>query len=415
MAISFGSRLMHAWNAFVADDKKRFDNSAYTHGQSTTYRIDHHRLKRGTEQTIVTSIYNRIAIDVASVDIRHVRIDQNGMFKETIESGLNNCLSLSANIDQTARSFVMDLVLTMLDEGCAVAVPVDTNVDITNANSFDIETLRVGKVTAWYPRAVRVEVYNDLEGKRQEITLPKESVAIVENPLYAVMNEPNSTLRRLIHKLALLDMVDEQSGSSKLDLIVQLPYTIKSPTRKAQAEKRRSELESQLQDSKYGVAYIDSTEKITQLNRSLENQLLTQIEYLTKQLYNQLGVTPEIFDGTADDKITLNYHNRTIEPILSAITIEMKRKFLTKTARSQGQSIEFFNDPFSLVPVSEMAELADKFTRNEILSGNELRAIIGYKPVDDPRADELRNKNLNASSEQLEDPVTVNDGSTNEV
>jgi hypothetical protein len=406
---------MHAWNAFVADDKKRFDNSAYTHGQSTTYRIDHHRLKRGTEQTIVTSIYNRIAIDVASVDIRHVRIDQNGMFKETIESGLNNCLSLSANIDQTARSFVMDLVLTMLDEGCAVAVPVDTNVDITNANSFDIETLRVGKVTAWYPRAVRVEVYNDLEGKRQEITLPKESVAIVENPLYAVMNEPNSTLRRLIHKLALLDMVDEQSGSSKLDLIVQLPYTIKSPTRKAQAEKRRSELESQLQDSKYGVAYIDSTEKITQLNRSLENQLLTQIEYLTKQLYNQLGVTPEIFDGTADDKITLNYHNRTIEPILSAITIEMKRKFLTKTARSQGQSIEFFNDPFSLVPVSEMAELADKFTRNEILSGNELRAIIGYKPVDDPRADELRNKNLNASSEQLEDPVTVNDGSTNEV
>lgn len=405
MALDISNRLKHAWNAFVSNDKtSRFET---TRGLSSTYRLDRTRLHLGNEQSIIASIYTRIAIDVAAVSIKHVRVDQNGMFKEEINSGLNNCLTLEANIDQTGRGFVFDMVMSMLDEGVVAVVPIDTDLDITKTNSFDILSMRTAKVVQWYPRDVRVEVYNDREGRKEEITLPKDKVAIIENPLYQVMNEPNSTLRRLVHKLNLLDVIDEQSGSSKLDLIIQLPYTIKSQARKEQAEMRRKQLEEQLQDSKYGVAYADSTEKITQLNRSLENNLLAQIEYLTKLLYSQLGLTEAVFNGTANDAEMLNYHNRTLEPILAAITHELRRKFLTKTARSQGQSIVFINDPFRLVPVSELSEIADKFTRNEILTGNELRSIIGYKPVDDERANELRNKNLNASDEQLENPVLV--------
>lgn len=409
MGLDLSNRLKHAWNAFVLNDKSNRYSIPQTRGLSSTYRLDRTRLHLGNEQSIIASIYTRIAIDVAAVSIKHVRVDQNGMFKEEINSGLNSCLTLEANIDQTGRGFIFDMVMSMLDEGVVAIVPIDTDVDIRRANSFDILSMRTAKIVQWYPRDVRVEVYNDREGKKEEITLPKDKVAIIENPLYQVMNEPNSTLRRLVHKLNLLDVIDEQSGSSKLDLIIQLPYTIKSQARKEQAEMRRKQLEEQLQDSKYGVAYADSTEKITQLNRSLENNLLTQIEYLTKLLYSQLGLTEAVFNGTANDAEMLNYHNRTLEPILSAITHELRRKFLTKTARSQGQSVVFINDPFRLVPVSQLSEIADKFTRNEILTGNELRSIIGYKPVDDMRANELRNKNLNASAEELESPVLVDD------
>lgn len=395
---SFGSRLRHAWNAFFNKDPTtewRDIGSAYS------YRPDRMRFSRGNERSIVTAVLNRIAMDVAAVDIRHVRLDENNRFNEFIDSGLNNCLDVEANADQTGRAFIQDVVQSMLDEGCVAIVPTDTTTDPTNGmpGSFDIDEMRTAKIVQWYPRHVRVNVYNENTGRREEVTLPKTSVAIIENPLYAVMNEPNSTLQRLIRKLSLLDVIDENNGSGKLDLIIQLPYVIKSDARRKQAEQRRQDIEQQLSGSKYGIAYTDGTEHITQLNRAVENNLMSQIEYLTSMLYSQLGITQAIMDGTADDKTMLNYNNRTIEPILSAIADEMKRKFLTKTARTQGQSIEFFRDPFRLVPVSEISEIADKFTRNEIMTSNEIRQIIGMKPSDDPGADELRNKNLNRSEE----------------
>jgi hypothetical protein len=366
-------------------------------------------MTRGNERSIVTAVINRIAIDVAAVQIQHVRIDQNGRFKDSIDSGLNSCLNLEANLDQTGRSFVTDIVMSMLDEGVVAAVPVEASVNPRFSSSYDIQKMRTGKIVEWYPQAVKVRVYNEQTGKQEDITLPKRQVAIIENPLYAVMNEPNSTLQRLIRKLNLLDVIDEQSGAGKLDLIIQLPYVVKTESRRQQAEKRRKDIEDQLAGSKYGIAYTDGTEKIQQLNRSVDNQLMNQIEYLTSMLYGQLGITDEIIKGTADDKTMLNYFNRTIEPILSAITDEFKRKFLTKTARSQGQSIMFFRDPFKLVPVEQVAEIADKFTRNEIASTNEMRSVIGWKPVDDPRADELRNKNLNKEKNvgEEEEPLTT--------
>lgn len=405
--LTFGGRLKHAWNAFKSQEKGpaaaldtyAIDRSFFSLGVGSTTRLDRPRLRLSNERTIVSSLYNRIAIDVSSVDLRHVRNDQNGGYLETIKSGLNECLTVEANIDQTGRELIMDIVISMFDEGTVAVVPVDTNISLTKNGSFDILSLRTGKITQWYPKDVKVEVYNENEGKKQEITLPKSKVAIIDNPFYAVMNEPNSTLRRLVDKLNLLDAVDNQSSSGKLDLIVQLPYTIKSKARMEEAEERKKKIEEQLTDSKYGIAYIDATEKITQLNRSLENNLMGQIEWLTKQLYSQLGLSEEVFNGTADEKAMLNYYNTTVNPILTAIIDEMNRKFLTKTARTQGQAVSFFNDPFKLVPVSDIAEIADRFTRNEILSSNEVRAIIGYKPVDDARADELRNKNLNAPEE----------------
>lgn len=405
--LSFTDRLSHAWNAFRNDEKKETQNqlAKMDFGQISTYRQDRVRLRPTNEKSIVASIYNRIAIDAAAITIRHVRLDQNGVFKEVIDSDLNSCLTLEANIDQTSRDLFVDAVISMLEEGVIALVPVDSTTDITKENAFDIQSIRVGRITQWMPRHVKVEVYSDIDGLKHELILPKNKLAIVENPLYSVMNEPNSTLRRLIRKLNLLDAIDDQSGSGKLDLIIQLPYAIKSTARQEQAKKRKEDLENQLRDSQYGVAYIDSTEKVTQLNRAVDNNLMSQIEYLTSMLYSQLGMTREVFEGTADEKTMLNYHNRTIEPILSAFTMEMKRKWLTKTARTQGQSIEYFNNPFRLVPVNEIADIADKFTRNEILSSNEFRAIVGYKPVDDPRADELRNKNINASDEQLQNPV----------
>lgn len=395
MPESFGSRLKHAWNAFLNKDPT-YEYAQPIGSVSTYYRPDRPRLTRGNERSIVTSIYNRIAMDVASISINHVRLDKNDRFSEIIKSGLNTCLTLDANVDQTGRAFIQDVVVSMLDEGCVAIVPVDTTVDPTKTGSYDIESLRVGKIITWYPRHVRVRVYNDRTGQKEEITLPKSAVAIIENPLFAVMNEPNSTLQRLIRKLNLLDVVDEQSGSGKLDLIIQLPYVIKTEARKQQAENRRREIEQQLSNSKYGIAYADGTERITQLNRPVENNLLKQVEYLTNMLYGQLGISQAIMDGTADEKTTLNYNNRTVEPIVSAIVDEMKRKFLTKTARSQGQTVMFFRDPFKLVPVENVAEIADKFTRNEIMSSNEFRQVIGMKPSDDPKADELRNANISS-------------------
>lgn len=414
--LTFGGRLKHAWNAFKSQEKGpaaaldtyAIDQSFFSLGVGSTSRLDRPRLRLSSERTIVASLYNRIAIDVSSVDLRHVRNDQNGGYLETIKSGLNECLTVEANVDQTGRELIMDIVMSMFDEGTVAVVPVDTNVNLTKTGSFDILSLRTGKITQWYPKDVKVEVYNENEGKKQEILLPKNRVAIINNPFYSVMNEPNSTLRRLIDKLNLLDAVDNQSSSGKLDLIVQLPYTIKSEARMEEAEKRKKKIEEQLTDSKYGIAYIDATEKITQLNRSLENNLMGQIEWLTTQLYSQLGLSEEVFKGTADEKAMLNYYNTTVNPILTAIIDEMNRKFLTKTARTQGQTVSFFNDPFKLVPVSDIAEIADRFTRNEILSSNEVRAIIGYKPVDDARADELRNKNLNPSEEGY--PMTTEEG-----
>ena len=396
---SFGSRLKSAWNAFFNKDPT---NEWQDIGSSYSYRPDRMRFSRGNERTIVTAVLNRIAMDVAAVDIRHVRLDDNGRFSEFVDSGLNNCLDVEANTDQTGRAFIQDVVQSMFDEGCVAIVPTDTDDNPTTGmpGSFDIDAMRTGKIVRWFPQHVRVEVYNEHTGRREEITLPKRSVAIVENPLYSVMNEPNSTLQRLIRKLSLLDIIDENNGSGKLDLIIQLPYIIKTEARKKQAEARRTDIERQLAGSKYGIAYTDGTEHITQLNRAAENNLMGQIEYLTSMLYSQLGITQEIMNGTADDKTMLNYNNRTVEPILSAIADEMKRKFLTKTARTQGQSIEFFRDPFRLVPVSEISEIADKFTRNEIMTSNEIRQIIGMKPSDDPGADELRNKNLNRSEEE---------------
>ena len=390
---SFFSRAKKAWNVFLNRDPTT-DFTYY--GMSSSYRPDRARLSRGNERSIVTSVYNRIAMDSAAIDIFHVRLDDNGGYTETIPSGLNNCLTLEANIDQTGRAFRQDIVLTLLDEGCVAIVPVDTNTNPDKTGSYTIETMRVGKIVEWYPSAVRISLYNDRTGQREEITCPKSTVAIVENPLYAIMNEPNSTLQRLIRKLNLLDVIDEQSSSGKLDLIIQLPYIIKTEARRKQAEERRKLIEDQLAGSKYGIAYADGTEHITQLNRPVENNLMNQIEYLTSMLYSQLGITQGVLDGSANEQTMLNYYNRTIEPILSAIVDEMKRKFLTPTARTQSQSILFFRDPFKLVPVSDLAEISDKMTRNEIMTSNEIRQIIGMKPSEDPNADQLRNKNLSA-------------------
>ena len=395
MGMSFGSRLKHAWNAFTGTDYTTYQDV----GPGYSSRPDRIRLTRGNERSIITSVYNRIALDVAALDVQHIRLDENGRFLSVIQDGLNNCFTVEANIDQTARAFIQDIVVSMLDEGCVAIVPVDTTYDPSVTGSYDIQTMRVGKILDWYPQHVRVRLYNERTGTKENILVPKSTVAIVENPLYAVVNEPNSTMQRLIRKLNLLDVIDEQSGSGKLDLIIQLPYVIKTEARRQQAENRRKDIEAQLSGTKYGIAYADGTERITQLNRSVNNNLMSQIEYLTSMLYSQLGITQSILDGTADEKTMLNYNNRTIEPIISAIVDEMKRKFLTKTARSQSQSISFFRDPFKLVPVNDIAEIADKFTRNEIISSNEIRQVIGMKPSDDPRADELRNKNLSAPSE----------------
>lgn len=388
----FSDRLKHAWNAFTSRDPTPTIQPTIYGGSS--YRPDRLRFSRGHERSVIAAIYNRIAIDVAAIDIKHVRLDDEERFLEEIDSGLNDILGLEANIDQTNRAFIMDIVMSMFDEGVVCVVPVDTSVDPKKSSSYNILSMRCGKIIQWYPESVRVNLYNQKTGKHEELILPKRMVAIIENPLYAVMNEPNSTLQRVIRKLNLLDAVDEQSSSGKLDLIIQLPYVVKSQTRKDQAETRRKEIEAQLTGSKYGIAYTDGTEHITQLNRPVENNLLKQIEYLMGLLYGQLGLTEEVLKGTADEKVMLNYYNRTIEPILSAISQEFKRKFLTKTARSQGQSIEFYRNPFRLVPVNDMAEIADKFTRNEIMTSNEIRQVIGMKPSDDPKADELRNSNL---------------------
>ena len=395
MGMSFGSRLKHAWNAFTGTDYTTYQDV----GPGYSSRPDRIRLTRGNERSIITSVYNRIALDVAALNVQHIRLDENGRFLSVIQDGLNTCLTVEANIDQTARAFIQDIVVSMLDEGCVAIVPVDTTYDPSVTGSYDIQTMRVGKILDWYPQHVRVRLYNERTGTKENILVPKSTVAIVENPLYAVVNEPNSTMQRLIRKLNLLDVIDEQSGSGKLDLIIQLPYVIKTEARRQQAENRRKDIEAQLSGTKYGIAYADGTERITQLNRSVNNNLMSQIEYLTSMLYSQLGITQSILDGTADEKTMLNYNNRTIEPIISAIVDEMKRKFLTKTARSQSQSISFFRNPFKLVPVNDIAEIADKFTRNEIMTSNEIRQVIGMKPSDDPRADELRNKNLSAPSE----------------
>lgn len=409
---TFGSRLKHAWNAF----RNRDPTSLYRdYGYSYSYRPDRVRFTRGNERTIITSIYNRIAIDIASVDIKHCRLDENNRFVEEINSGLNSCLNLEANLDQTGRAFKQDIVMSMFDEGCVAIVPTDTTANPKLTSSYDILTMRTGKILEWYPEHVKVRIYNEKKGKKEELILPKSTVGIVENPLYAIINEPNSTMQRLIRKLSLLDITDEQTASGKLDLIIQLPYIIKSEARRQQADQRRKDIEMQLAGSKYGIAYTDGTEKITQLNRSLENNLLKQIESLTNTLYSQLGITQTILDGTADEKTMLNYNTRTIEPIVSAIVDELKRKFLTKTARSQGQSIMFFRDPFKLVPINNIAEIADKFTRNEILTSNEVRQLIGFKPSSDPKADQLINSNIAQSKEDLESRGLINDQDNNTI
>ena len=392
----FSARLKHAWNAFLNKDPTGYTgySGSVFSGYSYSNRPDRTRFNLGNERSIVTSVYNRLAIDAASVKIKHVRLDDDNRFLSVIDSGINNCLNLEANADQTGRAFLQDAIMSLLDEGCVALVPVDTNINPLLSNAYDVLTLRTGKIIQWRPNQIQVRLYNDQTGQREDIWIPKNMVAIVENPLYAVINEPNSTMQRLIRKLNLLDSIDEQSGCGKLDLIMQLPYVIKTEARENQAKKRMADIERQLSGSKYGIAYTDGTEKIVQLNRPVGNNLMTQIEYLTSMLYSQLGITQSILDGTADEKTMLNYHNRTIEPLVSALVDEMRRKFLTKTARSQKQSIEFFKDPFRLVPVNDLAEIADKFTRNEILSSNEVRQIIGMKPASDPKADELRNKNL---------------------
>ena len=393
------NRLSHAWNAFIGNDYYNYSGSKYRDlGYSSTIQPYRTYFTKGNDKSIVTAIYTRIAIDCMSIDLKHIRLDENGRYVEEIKSKLNNCLTVEANKDQTARNFIKDIVVSMFDEGVVAVVPIDTTFNPSISSSYDIETMRTGRITQWYPDHVRVEVYNDRTGLKEELVFAKKDIAIIENPLYEVTNAPNSTLQRLILKLNILDAIDKQSGSGKLDLIIQLPYVIKSDARKEQAEKRRADIEQQLANSKFGIAYTDGTEKITQLNRSVENNLMTQIQYLTSMLYSQLGITEEVLNGSADEKTMLNYIHRTIEPIMSAIVDEMKRKFLTKTARSQNQTIEYFNDPFKLIPVTNLADIADKFTRNEIMSSNEIRQIIGMKPVNDPRADELRNKNLNAGN-----------------
>ena len=392
------SRFKKSWNAFFSrDPTKDYMNV----GEAHSYRPDRPRFTRGNERSIVTSVYNRIALDVASITIQHVRLDENGRYIKTIDSHFNNCLNLEANPDQTGRAFIQDVVMSMFDEGCVAIVPTDTTANPELTESYDIDSMRTGKILEWYPRHVKVRLYNERTGKKQDIRLAKSAVAIVENPLFAVINEPNSTMRRLVRKLNLLDEIDNQSASGKLDLIIQLPYMVKSESKKQYAEQRRKDIEEQLTGTKYGIAYTDATERITQLNRPIENNLMKQIEYLTSMLYSQLGLTQEIMNGSADEKAMLNYSNRTVEPIISAIVDEMKRKFLSKTARSQRQSIMFFRDPFRLVPVSDLAEIADKFTRNEIMTSNEIRQIIGMKPADDPKADQLRNSNINQSNEEV--------------
>lgn len=398
---TLGERLSHAWNAFTNPQSRTGGGVGYS------YQPFKPRLKYGNERSIVTAIYNRISLDVAAVSIKHVRTDKNGRFSSEIHSKFNDCLTLSANKDQTARAFIQDVVLSMLDEGVVAVVPIETETSKTTL-STDILSVRVGKIVEWFPDSVKVQVYNEKTGRKEEIITPKSFTAIIENPFYAIMNESNSTLRRLIRKLALLDITDENNSSGKLDLIIQLPYAIKSEARKKQAEQRRADIEMQLAGSKYGIAYTDGTERITQLNRSVENQLMTQIEYLQKTLYSQLGISEEILNGTANEQTMLNYNNQVIEPILSAITGEFNRKYLSKTARSQGQSFMFFKDPFKLVPINNIADIADKFTRNEILSSNEVRGLVGFMPVDSPQADELRNKNINQSPND-EDPALAQD------
>ena len=394
MEIQLLSRLKHGWNAFVNNR-----DPTYSQGISYSYRPDRPRFTRGNERSIVTSVYNRIALDAAAINIKHCRLDDNDRLIEVLDSGLNSCLNLEANVDQTSRAFIQDCVMSMLDEGCVAIIPIETTLDPTITKSYDILSMRTGKILEWYPDKVKIRVYNDRTGRQEDIVLPKSTVGIVENPLYAVINEPNSTMQRLIRKLALLDVTDEQTASGKLDLIIQLPYVIKTEARRQQAENRRKDIEMQLAGSKYGIAYTDGTEKITQLNRSVENNLMKQIEYLTNLLFSQLGITQTILDGTADDKTMLNYYTRTIEPIVAAIADEMKRKFISKTARSQKQSIVYFRDPFKLVPVNDMAEIADKFTRNEILTSNEIRQIVGMRPSKDPKADQLVNSNIRQPDE----------------
>ena len=401
--MGFIERIRNSWNAFRNRDPTMFYNEP---GMSYTYRPDRVRFSRGNERSIVTSVYNKIAMDVAAVDIRHCRIDKNGRYIEDVNSDLNTCLTLEANIDQTYRSFRQDVVMSMFDEGAVAIVPIEAKGDPMLGTAFDIKSMRVAKIVEWFPRSVKVEVYNEWTGRKEKLIYPKKSVAIVENPLYSVINEPNSTMKRLIRKLNLLDAIDEQSGSGKLDLIIQLPYVVKGELKEQQAEKRKNAIIDQLKGP-YGIAYIDGTEKITQLNRPVENNLMKQIEYLTNMLYSQIGITPAIMDGTADEKTMLNYNNRTIEPIVAAITDAMKRSFLSKTARSQGQTIIAFRDPFKLVPINNIAEIADKFTRNEILTSNEIRQIIGFKPSDDPKADQLINSNIAQSKEEANSRETI--------
>ena len=399
-------RIKNAWNVFTSRDPTE-QPVFHDYGISYGYRPDRIRLTRGNERSIVNAVYNRIAIDVASIDVKHVKTDENDVFIEEIDSFLNDVLQTEANIDQTGRNLMIDAVISLLDEGVIAIVPVDIDED-EETDSFDVLSLRVAKIIQWYPEHVKLRVYNEKTGYKQDIVINKRSVCIVENPFYSVMNEPNSTLQRLIRKLNLLDAIDEQTGSGKLDIIIQLPYVIKTEARKKQAEGRRKDIEAQLAGSKYGIAYTDGTERITQLNRPAENNLLTQIEYLTSMLYSQLGITEEVLNGTADEKTMLNYYNRTIEPIMSAIIDEMKRKLLTWNARKEGQSIKFFRNPFKLVPVTEMAEIADKFGRNEILTPNEIRGIVGFKPSDDPQANELRNRNISQSNEEIEMEKGIN-------
>lgn len=399
---TISSRLKNAWNAFLNRDP-----TPRTTGIGYSVRPDRVRLSRGNERSIITSVFNKIALDVAAIDFKHCKIDKNGRYISDINSGLNDCLNLEANIDQTGKAFIQDIVMSMFDEGCIGAVPIDTDKDPTFTNSYEILTMRTGKILEWRNTEIQLRVYNDRSGKKEDVWASKREVAIIENPLYAVVNEYNSTMQRLIRKLNLLDVIDEQSGSGKLDLIIQLPYVIKTEARRQQAEQRRKDIEEQLSGSKYGIAYTDGTEHITQLNRAVENNLMKQIEYLTSMLYSQLGITQSILDGSADEQTMLNYYNRTIQPIVTAITDEMKRKFLTKTARTQGQSIVAFRDPFKLVPINNIAEIADKFTRNEIMTSNEIRQIIGMKPSDDPKADKLINSNISQPQEEKSEEPEV--------
>lgn len=405
---TFTDRIVHAWNAFMNKDPTRYD------GRGSSYRPDRVRFSRGNERSIITAVFNRIAIDAAAIDIKHVQLDENNRYISDKKSSLNDCLTVEANIDQTGRAFRQDIYMSMLDEGCVAIVPIETKDNGPEiCNSFDILSMRTARVVEWHPDWVKLDVYNEFEGHKQEINLSKKAVSIVENPLYSVINEPNSVAQRLIRKLNLLDAVDEQSSSGKLDLIIQLPYVVRNETRRQQAEQRRRDIEEQLAGNKYGIAYTDGTEKITQLNRSVENNLMSQIEYLTSMLYSQLGITQAVMDGTADEKTMLNYYDRTIEPIVSAVVDEMKRKFLTKTARTQKQTITFFRDPFRLVPVSQIAEIADKFTRNEIMTSNEIRQIVGMKPSNDPKADQLINSNINQANNEewlAEDPNAYTEG-----